>query len=202
MTSTRRRPRLRTDNEGNDNYHIKATPSQGVIKDWDNDYYDGIDKFPPGVDASTKHKMTIIKEEFYSFTRSPVLRPSNCKKFIEMHLRAAQARGEEPPIFNFLEMWSCSGRTSYYAHKLGLKVLGPMDYRYGWDLMNQQHRALAGLLIQTFKVQVVLAAPDCRVWSCSATTADVQATLNARRAQEPMLTWLSKIGHRYVREDR
>ena len=192
-----------THNEGDHSYHLRSMKiMQGVIHEWDNDYYDGIDKFPASVDATTKHKMTIIKEEYYSSTRTPVLRPSNCKKFIEMHLRAAQDLGQQPPEFDFIEMWSCSARTSYYAHKLGLKVMGPLDYRYGWDLMNPQHRALAGLLVQTFKVKVILAAPDCRVWSCSATTADPQATQEARRAQEPMLTWLSKIGHRQVREGR
>ena len=176
--------------------------NQGVIHDWDNDYYDGIDKFPSNVVSATQHKMSIIKGRYYSTRRTPVLRPSNRKKFILMHLRAAQDKGEQPPEFDFIEMWSCSARTSHYAHKLGLKVMGPLDYRYGWDLMLPQHRALAGLLVQTFKVKVILAAPDRRVWSCSATTADPQVTQQARQAQEPMLTWLRKLGHRQVLEGR
>ena len=192
-----------THNEGDHSYHLRSTKmNQGVIHDWNNDYYDGIDKFPSNVDSAMQHKMSIIKEEYYSTTRTPVLRPSNCEKFILMHLRAAQNKGEQPPEFDFIEMCSCSSRTSHYAHKLGLKVMGPLDYRYGWDLMLLQHRTLAGLLVQTSKVKVILAAPDCRVWNCSATTADPQVTQQARQAQEPTLTWLSKLGHRQVREGR
>ena len=73
--------------------------------------------------------MSIIKEEYYSTTRTPVLWSGNCKKFILMHLQAAQDKGEQPPEFDFIEMWSCSARTSHYAHKLGLKVMDPLDYQ-------------------------------------------------------------------------
>ena len=103
-----------THNEGDHSYHLRSTKmNQGIIHDSDNDYYDDIDKFLSNVDSATQNKMSIIKQEYYSTRRTPVLRPSNCKKFILMHLRAAQDKGEQPPEFDFIEMWSRSARTSH-----------------------------------------------------------------------------------------
>ena len=64
-----------------------------------------------------------------------------------------------------MEQWSCSGRFSAHALKRGLAVGFPVDYRYGWDLNNPSHRRLLDRIHAVFRPQVILPAPDCRVYS-------------------------------------
>mgnify|MGYP001305146696 CR=1 FL=1 len=90
-----------------------------------------------------KQRYKAIPEEFYTRSGLEVVTPDNFEEWLTQHkdLQAAWA---------FQEQWSGSGRLSLTALRSGLTVLFPVDYRYGWDLMNDKHREYIS------KVQTIL----------------------------------------------
>eukprot|EP00974_Lingulodinium_polyedra_P070172 6789508-Lingulodinium_polyedra.AAC.1 len=56
---------------------------------------------------------------------------------------------------------SGSGRLSFAALRAGLMIGFPVDYRYGWNLAERDHRKLLGNL----SPKVRFFAPSCSSWS-------------------------------------
>ena len=170
--------------------------SGSTLKGWSDDVYDG-DRFPAGTTKELAKKMAHIAEEFYSYTEQPVLRPTNCLRFLDLHRRWARLAKVELS-WDFMELYSGSGRTSQFAHAAGLNTGLCVDFRYGWDLRCTHHRHLVEQVIVLFQPKVLLAAPECRAWSRSATTLDPIQKAELRRRETPMLSWLVKICRRQV----
>ena len=174
--------------------------ANGILVDWCSDYYTG-DTFPENTSDTTKFKMSRLPEEYYSRHRTPVLRPTNAMYFIELHARFYALVRKEMQ-FDFQELWSCSARLSNHVRTAGGKTLGPIDYRYGWDLNKASHRSLVMLLNRIFKIKVTHASPDCRIWSCASNRADEALRAMERASQEAMLQWLVNLCKSIDRDHR
>ena len=165
----------------------------GMLLQWstsDQTGYTG-DVFPQGASDKAKQKMQHIKEEFYSMTGHTVVTPDNTRSFIQAHQRWKRLHGATLH-WDFWELWSGSGRTSWEALQQGVLTGPPIDYRYGWDINDAKHRALIEDMEKEFQPKVVFAAPDCRCWSAfSNCSPQLQPQFHQERhRQRTMLQWL------------
>ena len=101
-----------------------------------------------------------LKEEFYSGSGLPIITPTNAMDFID---RLSKASPELKP--HFQEVMSGTSRLTSVGYREGLRVMPPLDYRYGWDLACLQHQRLASKLRKTLGVPVTYYCPTCRPWS-------------------------------------
>ena len=92
------------------------------------------------------------------------------------------------------ELWewmSGSGIFSAVARELHLRVLPPVDYRYGWSLgrRRDQHLLLAGLIV--VGVYLLAAAPTCTPWGTSSRAWSEDERQEKRAAEFPALRFLA-----------
>ena len=69
-----------------------------------------------------EHDYQAMPEEFYTRTGLPVITPTVVEKFLTLY---------EGQSFHWHELCSGSGRTSVGMYRAGLRVLFPIDFRYG-----------------------------------------------------------------------
>ena len=74
-----------------------------------------------------------LKEESYSKSGLQNVTSQNFRLFMKAHRRWAALTGEKPE-WDFMELYSCSGRLSFDAVTAELRCGFPVDFRYGWDL--------------------------------------------------------------------
>ncbi|CAK0855905.1 unnamed protein product [Prorocentrum cordatum] len=76
--------------------------------------------------------------------------------------------------------------------KSRLTVLFPVGYRYGWDLMNPEHRKMLSKVQAVFKPIVKLSAPDCRMWTAMSNKRGAGVAAAERQAEFPKLERLHR----------
>ena len=126
-----------------------------------------------------------LKEEFYSLSGLPVITPANAMEFIDRLSKTI--RGIKP---HFQEVMSGTARLTSVVFREGLRVMPPLDYRYGWDLSCLHHQRLASNMRKTFGLPVVYYSPTCRPWSIASNSQDPDVRWHERQLQMPTLEWL------------
>ena len=89
-----------------------------------------------------------------------------------------------------MELYSCSGRLSWYAVSAELCTGFPVDFRYGWDMRNKAHRAMVDEATDFFNPDVVSSAPACRLWSAAKRKVNAAREAIERQLEMPALEWL------------
>ena len=108
------------------------------------------------------------------------------KRFLSVHRRWSALTGN-PLKWDLWELWSCSGRVSTKALGKQLAVGFPVDLRYGWDFRRKDHRDLLDQVFQMFRPEIVIAAPECRLWSAANRTPNMFVLEASRQAERPAL---------------
>ena len=167
----------------------------GMLSDWGGTRYQG-DTLPATMDKREQKyfgkRYKHLPEEFYKRTGLQVVTPSNFKLFMQTHRRWAALHGRKPE-WDFGELYSCSGRLSYYAISACLLCGFPVDFRYGWDLRLKEHRVMLDEAYAFFKPKVIFGAPDCRLWCAAKRKVDFTREAVERQLELPALHWLAEL---------
>ena len=151
---------------------------------------------PEHFDAATRKyfakRYHHLPEEFYKKTGLQVVTPETFRQFMKTHRRWAALHGRKPEWW-FQELYSCSGRLSLDCVMSQMPCGFSVDYRYGWDLRKEQHRAMVDEAISFFRPTVEFSAPDCRLWCGAKRKVDEVRERAERQRELPALQWLADM---------
>ena len=170
---------------------------QGLLEGWCSAKY-MCDILPTDLDPVLAKK---IREEFYKATGHCLVTPENCEEFLRVHARWAELKDRRTQ-WDTQEYWSGSSRFSATAFRRNMYVGFPVDARYGWNLMNSDHRRLLDKVDNFFRPITNLNAPECTAWSVASVTRDPVERQADRDSQKPMLEWLHQKHRRQVQQLR
>ena len=154
------------------------------------------DQLPEGANyQKLKKRYQAMPEEFYTKSGLRPVTPSNFRRWF----KHAKGRGLR---WHAWELFSGTGRLSLILMMAGLIVGFPVDFRYGWDLNNQEHQQMIFDAQREFKPGVVHIAPDCAPWSVSSTSKDPQVRLQERQEAKPSLECTQQVCTNQSRHDR
>ena len=115
---------------------------------------------------------------FHSQTGFPVITPKNVEKFVK------HVQENNFTVFTFQEICSDSSRLTFYSFLDGQCPLFPVDYRYGWNLRNNEHRKLLTWVYSELTVLYNF-SPTCRPWSRSSNRTPPQDLVTERERETP-----------------
>eukprot|EP00959_Pyramimonas_sp_CCMP1952_P303221 6344887-Pyramimonas_sp.AAC.1 len=72
------------------------------------------------------------------------------------------------------------------ALRSGLTVLFPVDYRYGWDMVNSKHSSYISKVQMIFEPIVKLSSPECRPWTAMRNMRGAGVAVAERQEEFPM----------------
>ena len=154
------------------------------------------DQLPDGVDVPKLNKRyRALPEEFYTKTGMAPITPKNFNKWFNR----TKGKGLR---WHFWEMFSGTGRLSLVMFMAGLIVGFPVDYRYGWNLADENHQAMLRRAQAEFRPGVVHLAPDCAPWSVSWSSKDPELRLQDRIAARPTLEFTQEVCEQQDKQSR
>eukprot|EP00959_Pyramimonas_sp_CCMP1952_P359053 7518188-Pyramimonas_sp.AAC.1 len=101
------------------------------------------------------------------------------------------------PMYNkqalLLEGFPSTSGVSYHAYRAHLIVLPPVDYRYGWDLHQEDHQQQFLELYHAFRKKFTMLELYCRPWSQSNKNTEPTELEHRRNLGRPLLSWTAKV---------
>ena len=92
---------------------------------------------------------------------------------------------------DFIEVFSGSGRLSYHAYKVGMKVAPQIDHRYLWDMSMTSHQKQYDQSPLN-KTKFSWFAPRCTYWTQSCSRMPRDQIEAKRMLEKPTLEWMTR----------
>jgi len=122
-----------------------------------------------------------LPEEFYNKTHRTVVSPDNFYSWLN--------NAKKDNSWDFWEFGSGTGKLSLAMSRLGAEVGFPVDPRYGWNLLDADHRKMLDVASDLFKPKIRYSSPDHVPWLPHYARGNEKKRTSERGLFEEYLVW-------------